>query len=230
MSNNTLFTFLSKEELHINLCEEIVNALNKGITEDGSALIAVSGGSTPKPLFEKLSLVDIPWEKVIITLVDERWVDNDHKESNEKLVKDHLMQNNAAKAKFIPLKYDLDTPFDAISRCSEEFKDIKNTLDVVILGMGTDGHTASFFPKDVNLENALNTKEICAATIPSDAPHQRMTLSLNKLLKAKNLFLHIEGEAKKEVYDNALSDGAIEDMPIRAVLRDNKNLEVYYAK
>lgn len=228
--NISLHTFKQKTDLQEKLCKKITSIINETLKQEEYAVMALSGGSTPKPLFERLSKVDLDWSKVILTLVDERWVENTNKDSNEKLIKDYLMQNQASKASFIPLKLEYDTPFEAISECSKQFKDIKQSFDIVILGMGEDAHTASFFPKDRNLKNALSTKEICAPTIPSDAPHQRMTLSLDKLLKAKNIFLHIEGEKKYNVYNNALKDGSIEDMPIRSFLRNEKNLEVYYAK
>lgn len=228
--NNNFNYFSSKTKLHETLANKVATLLSEGIKENDKAILAVSGGSTPKPFFEKLSKINIDWEKVIVTLVDERWVVNTHNDSNEKLVKDYLLQNFANRATFIPLKNSCLNPFEGQKDCNVTLKDLEKQIDVVILGMGTDGHTASFFPKDENLENALTTKEFCAATIPSDAPHQRMTLSLDTILKAKHLFLHLEGETKKEVYNKALEDGAIEQMPIRAIIRDKKPLEVYYGQ
>jgi 6-phosphogluconolactonase len=228
--NNNFNQFESKEKLHETLCAEVARLLDEGIKSDGNAVLAVSGGSTPKPLFEKLSGIPIEWEKVTITLVDERWVNNTHKDSNEKLIREYLLQNYAAKVKFIPLKSDDATPFKGVTNCNIELSKLKNSFDVIILGMGTDAHTASFFPKDENLSNALTTNLSCAATVPSDAPHKRITLSLNKILKAKNIFLHIEGEFKKFIFNKALEDGKSEDMPIRALLNNKKTLEVYYAQ
>ncbi len=230
MNKNVSFSqFDKKEKLYEELTNTIVCKLEKAIEENDLALIALSGGSTPKPLFEKLSHMTLPWEKIYITLVDERWVPNTHDDSNEKLVKDFLIQNKAIKANFIPLKLDLPTPFDAVNECGKQFDTFKQNIDVVILGMGGDAHTASFFPKDENLHNALTTKDTCAATIPTDAPHQRMTFSLSKLLSAKDIFLHIEGQSKLDVYQKASQEGKIEDMPIRAFLFNEKPLKVYYA-
>jgi 6-phosphogluconolactonase len=228
--NNSFFSFESKQELHDALTQKIISILNDAIEKKSHAAMAVSGGSTPKPLFEMLSKQALDWAKVSITLVDERWVDNTHPDSNEKLVKEHLLNNYAKIARFIPLKNSADNPFEGVKMCNENLQCLDNSLDVVILGMGTDGHTASFFPKDENLHHALTTHELCAATIPSDAPHQRMTLSLHTLLQAGHLFLHIEGEAKKAVYDQAVQIGALEAMPIRSLLSNQKNLEVYYAQ
>jgi 6-phosphogluconolactonase len=228
--NNQLHTWATKEELHTQLAERIAEILQQTIAQEGAAFMAVSGGSTPKPLFAKLSTYELEWEKVTVTLVDERWVDPEHQESNEKLVKEHLMQNRAASAQFIPLKNSAKDPFAGVALCNEQFQALPKPLDVVILGMGTDGHTASFFPDDTHLHHALTTGDFCAATIPTDAPHQRITLSLQRLLHAKYCFLHIEGEAKKAVFDHALQEGAVELMPIRAFLHNDKPLEVYYAQ
>ncbi len=228
--NNNFNQFDSKEKLHKTLAENIAKILKEGIESDGSAVLAVSGGSTPKPLFEELSNIPIEWGKVYITLVDERWVNNTHKDSNEKLVREHLLQNYAKDAKFIPLKSDDSTPFKGVTQCNIELSRLKNSFDVIVLGMGNDAHTASFFPKDQNLTNALTTNLACAATVPGDAPHQRITLSLNKILKAKHIFLHIEGEFKNFIYNRALEQGKIEEMPIRALLNNKKTLEVYYAQ
>lgn len=227
--NVSFYQFDKKEKLYEELINTVVSKLESAVEKDGIAIIAVSGGSTPKQLFEKLSHMNLPWEKIYITLVDERWVPNTHEDSNEKLVKDFLIQNKAVDANFIPLKLDFKTPFEAVKECGKQFETFKEKIDIVILGMGGDAHTASFFPKDENLHNAFTTKEICAATIPTDAPHQRMTFSLSKLLEAKDIFLHIEGEKKLDVYQKASHEGVIEAMPIRAFLFNEKPIKVYYA-
>jgi 6-phosphogluconolactonase len=228
--NNYLHQFNNKSELHIELANIVASLLQKSISTDTKAILAVSGGSTPKPFFNELSKINIPWQNVFVTLVDERWVGNTHKDSNEKLVREHLLQNLAKKASFIPLKNSSPTPFEGQWECNDKLRNLGKDIDVAVLGMGTDGHTASFFPKDENLDKALHTKELCIATIPSDAPHQRITLSLNTLLKTKHLFLHIEGKEKKAVYEKALKPEPKYEMPIRALLRAEKTLEVYYGK
>jgi 6-phosphogluconolactonase len=96
----------SSESLVFDLSQNIGEILIEAIEERGRASLAVSGGSTPKPLFEELSLLNIDWSKVDLTLVDDRWVDSDHKDSNELLVKTHFIKNKAVKVNFIPLKND----------------------------------------------------------------------------------------------------------------------------
>lgn len=230
-SNAALHTFASRQTLHLALSQTICDTLKSGIETNGNASLAVSGGSTPKPLFEALSHCQLEWEKVLITLVDERWVDPESEASNEHLVRSILMQNRAKNAQFIALKSTHNTAAEAENSCAQRLKGFNNDFDVVVLGMGTDAHTASFFPEAERLSEALESQSDCIAITPPEAPYERMTLTLSRLLRSRRLFLHIEGETKYTVYKEALEEGALEEMPIRAFIhRHTKpSLEVYYA-
>lgn len=227
--NNNFNTFNSKEELRKTLSSVVAKILQDTIIKDGFALIALSGGSTPKPFFEVLSNEDISWDKVIVSLVDERWVEPTSNDSNEKLVREYLLINKAKVATFIPLKNSYKTPQEGEHECNENLLKLKKDFDVVILGMGEDGHTASFFPTDKNLEKAFTTKDKSLATRATNSPHERITLSLDTLLKAKHIFLHIEGEKKKEVYEKAIKIGD-KAMPVNSILNNPKQVEVYYGE
>lgn len=225
------YEFDNKTDLQKALTERIAAELNTGIIRNNRASMVVSGGSTPKALFEKLSFIDLPWEKVTISLVDERWVDPKSRESNEYLVKTHLLKNHAAKAAFIGLKTGDTTARAGVSQCLKNFKALSDPFDVVILGMGDDGHTASFFPHADALGEALDTNDDCIAITPPKAPHERMTLSRKRLLNTRTLLLHIEGQTKHHVYLEALKNKSVEAMPIRAMIRqDILPLEVYFTK
>jgi len=224
-------SFNSKEELIDSFSKKIIENLNVGIRQRGKATLLVSGGSTPKPLFEKLSHSDIDWSCVKIGLVDERWVDEDHKDSNAKLVKDFLLVNKASKATFIPLYQKGLKAQDSQEKCSNLVKNELFPCDVLILGMGDDGHTASLFPNKKELKDALDIsrESYCISMTPDDAPHTRMSLTLSAILKAQNLYLHIQGKNKIEVYEKAISEQDYTKSPITAVLKnDIKNIEVYY--
>lgn len=224
--------FDSNDLLVAALTAEIVAILRAAIASKGQATMAVSGGGTPKPLFARLSVVDLPWEQVSITLVDERWVDEDHPDSNAKLVKDYLLQDRAAAASFIPLKTEQSEPFGAERDVAQRLRSIRLPFDVVILGMGSDGHTASFFPGADSLPQALtiDPEFMCCAVHPPTAPHDRMTLTLAMLLSAQHLFLHLVGEDKWQVLQHAMHGGSPEELPIRAVLHQDKVLlDIYYA-
>lgn len=234
--SSVLYNFETKESLVSKLSERIASYLEKSINENGKASLLVSGGSTPKPLFEKLSNIDIAWEKVTISLVDERWVDSDHKDSNELLVKSNLLQNFAAKAKFVGMYLDEkelnNSGKKAEELCSEIYKEKVSPFDVIILGMGGDAHTASLFPENERLDEAYNldNENLCISIKPSTAPHNRMSLTLKAILSAKNIILHIEGEEKLKVYNEAISLDDKYKMPIASVLNQEiKEIEVYYA-
>jgi 6-phosphogluconolactonase len=222
--------YSEKNTLHEALEARIVQELQRAIETRGTATLAVSGGNTPKPLFERLARAALPWEKVTITLVDERWVDPDSGASNEHLVRSLLLQGNAAKAAFIGLKTDDATPESGAAACEARLKNLPAVPDVIVLGMGNDGHTASLFPRAPELETLLKGGALCGALRPSHAPHPRMTMSLPMLLRGRLLLLHIEGAEKYEVYRNALAGSDIAEMPVRALLHQKKTpLEVYYA-
>ena len=100
----------------------ISEILDDAIKKNGRASLAVSGGSTPKPLFEELSLINLDWSKVDLTLVDDRWVDSDHKDSNELLVKTHFIKNKAAKVNFVPLKSDAQSAKEGVTIGESQMK------------------------------------------------------------------------------------------------------------
>jgi 6-phosphogluconolactonase len=222
--------YRDQNALHEALAARIVKALEEAIETRGSATMAVSGGNTPKPLFRRLCRAELPWGKVTITLVDERWVDPASEASNEHLVRNLLLQGNAAKAAFVGLKTENATPEAGTAACEARLNTLPKPLDVVLLGMGNDGHTASLFPHAPELQELLKGDALCGSLRPRSAPHARMTMSLPMLLQSRLLLLHIEGEEKYEVYRHALEGSDVTEMPVRALLFQEKTpLEVYYA-
>ena len=230
-SNYTWSAFDSKELLAQNLALKILHELSLAIEKKGYASVAFSGGSTPKKLFETLSRSVFAWEKVRVTLVDERWVDASSAQSNEKLIKDNLLQNEASKATFIALMSKEESAKDALEALQKTLHDSIEKLDVVVLGMGEDAHTASFFPNAPELEFALSTKESCCATTANAQPKERMTLSRHYLLQATTLILHIEGKNKKNIFMSATNSDDTTTQPIISMMQQtNPILEVYYAE
>ena len=125
------------------LVTSVVKQLTQCISKKGKACLAVSGGSTPVIFFQKLSEQELDWRKVNIILVDERWLATDDPESNEKLVRDNLLKNNAEQAYFLGLKNGALLPSEGIVDCETQLRTQIEHIDVVVLGMGIDGHTAS---------------------------------------------------------------------------------------
>ena len=228
----TLHEFPDRQALVRELADDVTSLLTKCIEQNGSASLAVSGGSTPVDLFERLSGMDIPWQDVVIFLVDERWVEPDDNDSNERLVRTHLLKDRAASARFFGMKNRAATAGEGEKKCEEELKKVPLPFDVLILGMGGDGHTASLFPGAIKLPAAtdMNSGRTCMALAPVTAPHERMSLTLPVILSARNIFLHIVGPEKRKVLEKAMADGPPEEMPIRFVLRYEKNpVAVYWA-
>jgi len=231
MMSNNIHAFDTQNELIEKLALSISKALQDAIDKNDKASLLVSGGNTPKPLFEKLRLCDIEWEKVSVGLCDERWVSSSHDDSNEKLVKTHLLQDNASKASFVGMYIDGMKAEDAEALCTKKLRETLFPFDVVILGMGSDAHTASLFPNNEKLQEAFNleNEELCIAIKPQTAPHMRMSLTRSAILSAKYLYLHFEGKEKLAVYTEALVSDDIYKTPISSILKqDIKDVEVYY--
>jgi 6-phosphogluconolactonase len=201
------------------LTKDIAAALKQKISASGRAILAVSGGTTPKLMFDHLSRQHLPWDRVTITLVDERQVPITSDRSNARLVSEHLLINRAASAQFVPL-----------------FENVENAarlgpFDAVVLGMGTDGHTASFFPEGDNLAKALDL-DTAARIIEMRAPdagEPRLTFTLAALLASPFIGLHIEGEDKMRVLEKAEMPGPVADMPVRAVIAAREPVSLYWS-
>ncbi|OJF95238.1 6-phosphogluconolactonase [Pararhizobium antarcticum] len=229
---NEMHTFDNGSALAQGLAGAVSTALSAAIAKRGTASLAVSGGSTPKAFFKALSQSAIAWNKVSVTLVDERFVAPDSDRSNERLVKDNLLIDAAASALFEPLYYPTPTAENAAATATKQTAAICSPFDVVILGMGTDGHTASFFPGGSRLAEALDVGTPRGVmTMEADgAGEPRLTFTFSSLQDAGMLVLHIEGNGKKDVLARAQADGEEAEMPIRAVLRRAKSpLQIYWA-
>jgi len=225
--------FENRSLLDESLAETISQILQSAITSNGKASIAVSGGSTPKGFFKALSNKAIDWEKVTITLADERWVDINSDDSNTRLVHENLLVNKAALAKFFHLKQGDELCEETLADLNLAANNALLPLDVVILGMGEDGHTASLFPCSDEIEQGLDVtnKNSLMKVQPKTAPHQRITFSFAALKNSKYVFLHLCGNNKKQVLAQALNNTNIFEMPISAFLQgENIETRIYWAK
>jgi 6-phosphogluconolactonase len=214
-------SFETREDLALALAGAVAENLADGIAERGLAVLAVSGGSTPARFFSVLGRrKDIDWTKVAVTLVDERWVPETSQRSNAALVNERLLQGPAASARFIPLYAGGEAPdAAALARAAIQINALPRPFDAVILGMGTDGHTASFFPGGDTLAAALSEDGPLIGITAPGAGEPRVTFVLKRLLETRGLYLHIEGADKATVLEQATAEGPVADMPIRAVLK-----------
>ncbi len=229
--------FENRQEMIAALQLVCVTALNEAIDERGEATFMVSGGSTPEPLYQSLSKVELDWESVYVALVDERWVDADHDKSNEAFILKHLIQNKAAVANLVGMKNTAETAQEGLADCEAAYQQLAQPFAVTILGMGSDGHTASFFPHAIGLESALNpaSAELCAAITAKQSDvtgviTNRMTLSMTGLLHSRSLLLLISGDEKLAVLRQAQAGTDVNEMPIRAVLQQQQvPVSIYWA-
>ena len=223
-------SFADKPTLARELAESVADRIRAAIAARGAAAIAVSGGSTPAKFFQALGRTrDIDWDKVVVTLVDERWVDETSERSNALLVNEKMLQGPAAVARFFPLYSGGEEPTPEAVACTNALMaGLPRPFAAVILGMGNDGHTASFFPGGDTLDEALTAPGPTLALRAPGAGEPRITFTLPRLLDAEGLYLHIEGAEKAEVLDKALGEGPVADMPIRAVLRSGRDVTVYW--
>ena len=213
--------FGNGEELAQGLAEWTAERLRSAIAARGVALLIVSGGKSPARFFELLSDMALDWTRVHVTLADERRVADDSPRSNARLVREKLLRNRAAAASFTPLA-DVRLPADQeLAAASARMANLPLPADIVILGMGDDGHTASWFPGAEGLADAMDAgaRQFVAPIVAPDAPEPRLTLTGRIILRARAIALEIEGGAKLATFAAALEPGPEEAMPIRAVLR-----------
>jgi len=226
-------------ELTRFLLAAIRQDIEQTIAKQQNACLLVSGGSTPKMLYQSLSQQSLAWNQVAIAMVDERWVDSDQEKSNERFIKQTLVQDKADKAHFYPM-------IDASKPVSQQdlqlaAKQINGTYSqlpknpISILGMGADGHTASFFPHAKGLDDALNSKNsyVCAIEAKQSETTgeqtERLSITLDYLLSSQAIYLLITGKKKWEVYQRALTCDNYSKMPVSAVLKQTSTpVSVYW--
>ena len=224
--------FPDRQALAAALAGEIKVDLEEAIPARGAGSLVVSGGRTPALMFRRLSEEKLDWTRVWVTLADERWVETTAEASNERFVRESLLLGPAAAAHFVGLKNPAPTPEAGADWATRALTRVPHPFDVVVLGMGDDGHTASLFPGSLALARALDpgAPPACVAINALVAPHARVSLNLAALLDARRIVLHIEGDKKWEVYQRARTPGTVAEMPVRAILQQKEvPVDVYWA-
>lgn len=231
------FLFKDRESLFKTLASNCEKHLQQALNDNATACLMVSGGSTPAPVYVRLSHTDLAWNNIHIALVDERWVDKDHAASNEALIMRSLLINNAENARFTPMKTSADSAQAGCEETEQRYQQLPKPFTVTLVGMGNDGHTASLFPHAQGLSTALLedaarlTAAITAKQSAVTGPNtERISLTLTGLLQSQRLIVLLTGEEKRAVFRTAMSEGPVEDMPIRAILRQQKvPVELFWA-
>lgn len=216
----------SRDALFAGLAHVVGHQLDTALTAKGRASLAVPGGTTPAPFFEHLRNLPLDWKNVTVMLTDERFVPETSDRSNTRLLRETLLQGAAAAAQFVPMYAPADQPEDVLSQLQSGIT-AALPLDICVLGMGADMHTASIFPEADLLAEAL--ADTAPALLPMrapNAPEPRMTLTAPVLRAATHLHLLIAGQAKKDALITAQTNGPATDAPVRAIL---PNAHIHYA-
>jgi len=211
-----LETYPDRDMLMLGLANIIAGQLAEFLRRDGRATLSVPGGTTPGPIFDTLSGVDLDWANVAVVLNDERWVPESSDRSNTRLVRDRLIRGRAAQARLIPLYVPAETP-EAVLPVLEEGLRPYLPISVLVLGMGADMHTASLFPGADRLAEALTSQALILPMRSEAAGEPRVTLTASVLKAAYNIHLLITGPEKRAALDRALHLSPLE-APVRAIL------------
>jgi 6-phosphogluconolactonase len=213
------------------LADAVAETLRDSLRRRTAASLVVSGGRTPLPFFEALAHEQLPWSKVVLSLADDRWVPADHPDSNERLLRRHLLQGPAAAARFVPLVDAAQTCEQHLAAAERQLAQLPHPYDTVVLGMGDDGHTASIFPGAPGSAEALDTSrpQRLALVTPATAPHRRISFTLRALLDSRRIVVHLAGASKAAVIE-AAARSTPQQHPIAAILRqDAVPVHLYYS-
>ncbi len=239
MNNNiTLHNFKNKQLLFKSIAENCANKLSQQIKHLGEASFIIPGGTTPSPAFKLLSNTDLPWDKITIAQSDERWVDANHSQSNEKLTRTSLLINQAKKANYISMKNDQATPFEGEQKTNQHYQNLSSPFTITMLGMGLDGHVASLFPGAKNIIEALSltNENLCIAInaqgcpVAGDYP-DRISLTLSAILNSTTIILLITGKEKMAVIQTALEKKPTRNLPVSYILHQTETpVEIFWSE
>ncbi|MBT5073896.1 MAG: 6-phosphogluconolactonase [Kordiimonadaceae bacterium] len=225
------YKFDNRDELLLQLKDDVMSSLSQGLDSRNKASMLLSGGTTPGPLYNLLSEQELSWHNVWFAPTDERWVEPDHQDSNERLIRETLLQNNAKNANYIGLKSAGDDPFIGQKQSNRNIAAMVMPFDVVLLGMGEDGHVASLFPGLEDTAAAMDEKNenFCHGIRRGGGDTPRMSMTLNSLLNAKKIILLFYGTKKLKIFERARLFKT-DALPVSYLLHQNKvPVSLYWA-
>ena len=216
-----LISFASREEAFTSLAQRISELIRKAQESKGSASVLLSGGGTPMPVYKELSVSNVDFSKIAFGLVDDRFVPANDPASNEGVIRDIF--KNQPDFKIEPM---VGNPMDyaqSIAQCHQTYLKFVHG-DVILLGMGGDGHFASLFPNDgPSTEGLLASEAYCLGTNAPSHPTKRISTNLAFIESIEHRILLITGKDKLE----KLKASSTEGTPISYIV--DKLTEIYYA-
>ena len=222
----------SIEEMAAAVAGDIGFIVESAIDARGAALLALPGGNTPKPIYRKLAAAKLEWKRVTLIPGDERLVPMQSELSNVRAIAQAFLPTGA---RVIPITGDIADYHLAGNSADARLQDLPWPPDLVWLGMGEDGHTASIFPGP-DLEDALNAPKSRRAVgvmpdpMPADAPVARVTLTRAAILSARTILIAITGQAKRDLLEQAIKDGHSSKLPIGRVLAEcDQPIDIHWA-
>ena len=224
--------YKTRAELQRAASDWCIGVLQQELAKQDAVSILLSGGSTPLPVYEKLAEAALPWPRIHIAQVDERWVEPDHELSNERVIREAFAVQPSALQNFAGMKRSSQSAAIAVDDCNRRYAALPPPA-LCIMGMGPDGHTASLFPAAAGLTSGLTAHTPCAAI---EARHsaatgpctERMTMTLWALLKSPHIGLLITGEEKWKLYQTARTH---EDrsLPVSLLLKRATSIDVFWS-
>ena len=212
----------SVDELADAVAGDIGFIIESAIEARGEALIAITGGTSPRPIYRRLAEANLPWKRVTIIPTDDRLVPMTDDLSNVRAIAQAFLP---AGARVFPITSDIADPKLAGNSANAKLSELKFPLDLAWLGVGKDGHTASILPGP-DLDDALNAPKgrfavgVTPDPLPPEAPVPRVTLTRSTILSARTVMISIMGDEKKAVLEQAIADGHSSRTPIGRVLAE----------
>lgn len=229
-------TYSNMQALSETVSIDIMSKLAVALTRNGKASLMLSGGSTPRETYTLIGQSNFVWHNVDVGLVDDRWVGPTSPGSNAAMIHQNFLSKTNVHTKFHPLKTasdDLEVGCEVVNLM---YHKIYRPFTCLVLGMGLDGHTASWFPQAEGIEEALNPRssKIVVPVRPKQSEVtgdylERATLTLSAVNEAKNVYLLITGQKKLDLFNRVLAEPNSE-LPIRAAIDTlGARLNVFWA-
>ncbi|MFT5140226.1 MAG: 6-phosphogluconolactonase [Lysobacterales bacterium] len=204
--------------------------LLKDLRAKDEVTLIVSGGSSPKECFNRLSDIDLDWDRVHVAMSDERFIPADHPDSNEGMIRRELLAGNAASASIVAMFQEGISVADHCKHLEYDLRKLPRPYSAALLGMGEDGHFASLFPDFDRLEEGLDlkSKHMCMPVHTAASPLPRITMTLSALLQSREVLLLFFGDEKRKVYEQSKQIGS--KYPLASLLQQNKTpVHTYWA-